>query len=159
MKILFWTCSKLTTYFGPVKNNINRSKFIFFTEGRKRHSNFETFQFLKSCPIFDELSLIAFTKSNNFPRLSFTFDNICSSTATASATSSEAEQMRPPPPPHELHERRRSNSASPSDKLLLKRAASYAGLSGLGAAAGSLTTNCPSPLAGRPKSSTLGKAL
>jgi len=78
------------------------------------------------------------------------------STATASATSSEAEQMRPPPPPHELHERRRSNSASPSDKLLLKRAASYAGLSGLGAAAGSLTTNCPSPLAGRPKSSTLG---
>lgn len=85
------------------------------------------------------------------------------STATASATSSEAEQMRPPPPPHELHERRRSNSASPSDKLLLKRAAaaSYSGLSGLaglgaGAAAGSLTTNCPSPLAGRPKSSTLG---
>lgn len=82
------------------------------------------------------------------------------SITAASATSSEAEQMRPPPPPHELHERRRSNSASPSDKLLLKRAAaaSYSGLSGLGAgaAAGSLTTNCPSPLAGRPKSSTLG---
>jgi len=87
-------------------------------------------------------------------------NNNGSITATASATSSEAEQMRPPPPPHELNERRRSNSASPSDKLLLKRAAaaSYAGLSGLGAgaAAGSLTTNCPSPLAGRPKSSTLG---
>jgi len=81
-------------------------------------------------------------------------NNNGSSTATASATSSEAEQMRPPPPPHELHERRRSNSASPSDKLLLKRAAGWPGLAG--AAAGSLTTNCPSPLAGRPKSSTLG---
>ena len=66
--------------------------------------------------------------------------------------------MRPPPPPHELHERRRSNSASPSDKLLLKRAAAsvaagcYAGLS-----SGGSNTNSPSPLAGRPKSSTLGR--
>jgi len=75
----------------------------------------------------------------------------------SAATPSEAEQMRPPPPPHELHERRRSNSASPSDKLLLKRAAAsvaagcYAGLS-----SGGSNTNSPSPLAGRPKSSTLG---
>merc|ERR1711974_420633 len=80
----------------------------------------------------------------------------CNNNNSSTSTASEAEQMRPPPPPHELYERRRSNSASPSDKLLLKRAAAsvagcYAGMS-----AGGSNTNSPSPLAGRPKSSTLG---
>ena len=117
---------------------------------------------IPSDPIWSSMILYGPIQSYTVHQFEAEFVSICSSSpSTASATSIEAEQMRPPPPPHELHERRRSNSASPSDKLLLKRAASYAGLSGLGAgaAAGSLTTNCPSPLAGRPKSSTLGKAL
>lgn len=45
-----------------------------------------------------------------------------SEAATPAVASTE---MRPPPPPNEMQlERRRSNSASPSDKLLLKRTAS-----------------------------------
>lgn len=45
--------------------------------------------------------------------------------SAVSAASASSREMRPPPPPNEMQlERRRSNSASPSDKLLLKRTAS-----------------------------------